>query len=109
MKDYLLANGIPEAEITLSVITTTRRLHQEIVPGAAGSPGSPAAAPTVITTDKVEMFTLTQSISITSTDMKKVPMVWDGGRESSGVMGARRPRSVVVPNPKLRLKQLQQS
>ena len=78
VKDYLRANGIPAAEITLSAITTTRRLHQEIVPGAAASPGSPAPAPTVITTDKVEMFTLTQTISISSTDMKTVPTVSRG-------------------------------
>jgi hypothetical protein len=78
VKDYLLGNGIPESEITLSAITTTRRLHQEIVPNPAPSSGSPPAAPIVITTDKVDMFTLTQSISISSTNMAKVPMVSRG-------------------------------
>ncbi|NBR87770.1 MAG: SIMPL domain-containing protein [Verrucomicrobia bacterium] len=78
VKEYLLANGIAEPEITLSAITTTRRLHKEIVPGAAATLNSPATAPTIITTDKVEMFTLTQAISISSTNMKTVPTVARG-------------------------------
>ena len=78
VKEYLLSNGIPDSEITLSAITTVRRYQQQIIPGAASTPGSPAAAPTIITTDKVEMFTLTQAISISSTNMKTVPMVSRG-------------------------------
>jgi uncharacterized protein len=78
VKDYLIGNGIPESEITLSAITTVRRYQQQIVPGAVSNPGSPASAPTVITTDKVEMFTLTQTISISSTNMKTVPTVSRG-------------------------------
>jgi uncharacterized protein len=78
VKEYLIGNGIPEPEITLSAITTVRRYQQQIIPGAAASPGSPAPAPTIITTDKVEMFTLTQTISISSTNMKTVPMVSRG-------------------------------
>ena len=75
VRDYLVASGIPGTNITLSAITTTRRYHQEIVPGPAASPGAPAAPATVITTDTVESYTLTQSVSISSTDMDKVPEV----------------------------------
>jgi len=74
VKDYLIANGIPDSEITLSAITTVRRYQQQIIPGAAVSPGSPPTAPTVITTDKVEMFTLTQSISISRAYFEKITL-----------------------------------
>lgn len=77
-KEFLLTNGIPESDVTLSAITTTRRHHQDIIHTAPTSPGAPAPAPTIITTDKVDMYTLTQSISISSTDMKNVPMVSRG-------------------------------
>lgn len=75
VKGFLLTNGIPETNITLSAITTTRRFHQEIVPGTPATAGSPATPPTVITTDKVETYTLAQSISIHSADMEKVPWI----------------------------------
>ncbi len=63
---FLIASGIRESDITLSAITTSRRFHQDVVAAPQ------AAAPTVITTDKVEMYTLTQSVNISSTDMKRV-------------------------------------
>ncbi len=75
VKAFLIANGIPETNITLSAISTSRRYHQEIVPAAPAAPGGPAGPATVITTDKVESYTLTQSVSISSTDMIKVPEV----------------------------------
>lgn len=74
-RDFLVTNGIPETNLTFSAITTCRRFHQEIVPAPAATPGSPALPPTVITTDKVESYTLTQSVSINSADMNKVPWV----------------------------------
>jgi hypothetical protein len=69
---FLVAGGIPESEITLSAINTSRRFHQDVVPAAPAGAGAPAAAPTIITTDKVEMYTLAQSVLVSSTDMKKV-------------------------------------
>lgn len=75
VEEFLVTNGIPQTNITLSAISTVRRFHQEIVPAAPASAGSPAPPATVITTDKVESYTLTQSISINSTDMNKVPWV----------------------------------
>lgn len=73
VKEFLLTNGIPEPEITLSSINTARRFHQDVIPGATATPGGPAAAPTILTTDKVEMYTLTQSIAVGSTNMAKIP------------------------------------
>jgi len=75
--DYLLKQGIPASEITFSAIETTRRFHQEIIPAAQaaiGAPGGPVP-PTVITTDKVESYTLAQSVSLESHDMARVPGV----------------------------------
>ena len=75
--DYLLKQGIPASEITFSAIETTRRFHQEIIlpaQPAAGTQGGPAA-PTVMTTDKVESYTLAQSVSLESHDMTRVPGV----------------------------------
>jgi hypothetical protein len=74
-KDFLITNGVPETNITLSAIITSRRYHQEIVPAPVASSGAPAAPATIITTDKVETYTLTQSIAISSADMNKVPWV----------------------------------
>jgi hypothetical protein len=73
-RNFIIANGIPETNITLSAITTTRRFHQEVVP-APVTPGSVPAPATVVTTDKVASYTLTQSISISSTDMQRVPSI----------------------------------
>ena len=75
VKAFLAANGIPESDITLSAISTTRRYKKEIVNPPAAAPGVAAAPPTIISTDKVEMYTLTQTISISSRDMTRVPAV----------------------------------
>jgi hypothetical protein len=75
VRDFLITNGIPETNITLSAISTTRRYHQEVVPAAPVSSGAPAAPATIITTDTVESYTLSQSVAISSTDMDKVPAV----------------------------------
>jgi len=75
VKAFLVANGIAESDITLSAISTSRRYHQDIVFAPAASSGAAAAPSTIVTTDKVEMYTLTQSIAISSTEMKKVPEV----------------------------------
>ena len=69
---FLLSNGIPDTDITVSSINTARRYHQEIIPATAASAGAPASPPIVITTDKVEMYTLSQTIAISSTNMAKV-------------------------------------
>lgn len=75
VRQFLATQGIPETNITLSAIATTRRFHQEIVPAPPATPGSVPAPPTILTTDKVASYTLTQSISISSADMVRVPSV----------------------------------
>lgn len=75
VKAFLVASGIPETNITLAAIATLRRYHQEVVPGSPANAGAPATPATVITTDKVDSYTLTQSVSINSTEMIKVPEV----------------------------------
>ncbi len=71
VQGFVLAAGIPESEITPASITTTRHYKKEVVKAPAGAAESPA----VITTDKVDNYTLTQIISITSTNMDKVPAI----------------------------------
>ena len=66
VKDFIISNGVPESDITFSSISISRRYYQEVITGTKT---------TVLTTDKVESYTLTQSISISSSDMKKVPEV----------------------------------
>jgi len=75
VRNFIVTNGIPDTNITLSAITTMRRFHQEIMPGPAVAPGSVPAPATVVTTDKVASYTLTQSISISSPDMVRVPLI----------------------------------
>ena len=75
VKSYLMANGIASTDITLSAITTCRRYKQELLGGAGGNQGAQAAQPTLITTEKVEMYTLTQTINIRSSAMDKVAEV----------------------------------
>jgi uncharacterized protein len=71
VKAFIVAAGVPENEITIASITTTRHYKKELVKAQAGSAESPA----VINTDKVDSYTLTQVISISSTNMEKVPAV----------------------------------
>ena len=75
VRAFFITNGIPASEITLSAITTTRRYHQEVVNATGQGEGDAPAKPVVITTDKIDSYTLTQSISIGSADMGKVPAV----------------------------------
>lgn len=75
VKEFLMTNGIPEKDITLSAITTGRRFRQEIVPAPPVAAGAPPGAPVVLPTDKVEMYTLTQNVAVSSTNMNKVPSV----------------------------------
>ncbi|HUT34678.1 MAG TPA: SIMPL domain-containing protein [Planctomycetota bacterium] len=73
VKAFLIAGGIPESDITFSAISTDRRYKQEIVREPPTAPGTSPPPPTVLTTDQVEKYTLAQSVSISSTDMARVP------------------------------------
>ncbi len=72
VREFLVTNGIPAAEITLSAINTARRFRQELV-AAPVVAGAAPAPPTVLTTDKVEMYTLSQTFTVVSTNMDRVP------------------------------------
>src|SRR5690349_9593687 len=58
VRTFVVTNGIPETNITFSAITTTRRFHQEVVPGPAVAPGAVPAPATVVTTDRVASYIL---------------------------------------------------
>jgi hypothetical protein len=75
VKAFVAASGIPESEITLSAITTTRHYKKEAIKAPADSSDETPGTPIIITTDKVETFTLTQIISVMSTNMDKVVVI----------------------------------
>lgn len=78
---YLVAHGIPAADIKFSAITTERRFEQKAIlpPATAGNEAkgeeSAHGRPILITTEKVEMYTLSQNVAIESTDIQRVPDV----------------------------------
>lgn len=74
-KAFVTSSGIAASEITLSAVTTERRFKKEILPGAVTGNRETPVAPAVIDSDKVEMYTLTQMISIRSSEMQKVPEI----------------------------------
>jgi hypothetical protein len=75
VRQFIVTNGIPESNLTFSAIATSRRFHQEVVPAAPVAIGAVPSPATVVTTDKVASYILTQSISISSADMDRVPWV----------------------------------
>lgn len=70
-KAFIISNGILEKEITLSAIKTERRFHIDITYPPSGS----SAEAIKIVTEKVEMYTLSQTVSISSSDVIKVPVI----------------------------------
>ena len=76
--DFLRKAGIPDQDVTFSAITTNKIYQREVVrTNAAGdSPSNPGAvAATIVQTNKIEMYVLTQNIYIENHDMEKVPAV----------------------------------
>lgn len=71
--------GIPDGELTFSSVTTTRVYQREVVP-TTGSDGK-ALAPSIMPTNKVEFYVLTQSATIESRDMQRVPAISRGVTE----------------------------
>ena len=81
---YMVAHEIPAGDIKFSAINTERRYEKKAILPAdsdkwkeALKVGSDRVAiqPTIETTDKVEMYTLTQEVCIESHDTKQVPEV----------------------------------
>ncbi|MEI6517014.1 MAG: SIMPL domain-containing protein [bacterium] len=75
VKAFVIAAGIQENDITAASITTVRHYKKEVVKAPSGAQGGSSDSPAVITTDKVDGYTLTQVISISSTNMEKVPVI----------------------------------
>ena len=71
VKTFILAAGIAESDVTAASIATARHYKKEVLKAPAGTSDSPSVISTVI----VDNYTLTQVISITSTNMEKVPIV----------------------------------
>ena len=74
MRHFLKETDFSRAEVA-QIFTLARRFKQEILSAPPPAVGAPAVPPTIITTEKVEMYTLTQTIAISSGDMTKVPVV----------------------------------
>ena len=76
---FIKAAGIPDAEVKFSSIRTDKIYKKEIHPGFAPAggiaAGAPLPAPQITASNQVELYTLTQSISIESHDMTKVPAI----------------------------------
>lgn len=70
---FLKQSGIPDADITLSQISTEKHFKREVLPQPAVN--GEAQPPAIVTTDQVQDYLLTQTITITSTDMQRVPAV----------------------------------
>jgi len=72
---FIKAAGIPDAEVTVSAISTAKIFKKEVIPAAATGEGHAAQHPTIMETNQIELYVLTQSISIESQDMQRVPAV----------------------------------
>jgi hypothetical protein len=72
---FLKTKGIADKDVTFSSITTSKTFAKDLVAQPAPAAGQPAPAPMFVTSDRVESYTLTQSVTISSTDMQRVPDV----------------------------------
>ncbi|HVT83462.1 MAG TPA: SIMPL domain-containing protein [Phycisphaerae bacterium] len=74
---FIKAAGVPDSEVSFSSIRTEKIFAKEIQPGfapAGGIPaGSPLPPPQIVQSNKVELYVLTQSVSIESHEMTRVP------------------------------------
>lgn len=78
VREYLVSHGIAEGDIKFSAINTDRRFEQKaILPADAGSRNDERGPvrPILITTEKVEMYTLGQSVFVESSDVQRLPEV----------------------------------
>ncbi len=80
---FLKEKGVPEGEVTFSQISTTKTfVKREVVQPAPNAslglvPPSANNTPVVqwVDTDEVKAYVLTQTVTVESTDMKRVPQV----------------------------------
>jgi len=64
---YLKDKAVPDKEITFSSISTQKVYKKEAVPNARNGE--------VVDSHKIEMYVLTQTVTVESTDMKRLPEV----------------------------------
>ncbi|HEY4330280.1 MAG TPA: SIMPL domain-containing protein [Phycisphaerae bacterium] len=69
---FVKGKGIPDSEITFSSIQTTKIMAKDVIP-QIGKPGQPDPPPLVVDSNRVELYVLTQYVSVESHDMKTVP------------------------------------
>lgn len=70
---YIKAAGIPDKEVTFSSISTNKIYKKEVVPGQVSGEGKVSQGSTIVQTNKVEFYVLTQTVTIESRNMEKVP------------------------------------
>ena len=66
---FLKDKGVPDKEITFASIATQKMYQKEAVANPRGG------EPMMVQTNKIEMYVLTQAVTVESTDMKRVPEV----------------------------------
>ncbi len=71
---FLKAAGVPAEEVTFSSISTNKVYEKEAIQPPAVA-GQPAPSPQIVTTNRVALYELTQSVFIETKDMKIVPEV----------------------------------
>jgi len=75
VRAYLLAHGLKESEIKFCAINTGRRFEQKFISPPTQPSGDHPVQPVLVTTDHVEMYTLTQAVSVESHDVVRVPEI----------------------------------
>ncbi|MGA2501047.1 MAG: SIMPL domain-containing protein [Tepidisphaeraceae bacterium] len=71
---FIKQGGIADKEVTFSAIQTNKIFQREVLPTPPKQgDGGAAPAPSVVQTSKVEMYVLTQTITVESHEMDKVP------------------------------------
>jgi hypothetical protein len=71
--EFIRKAGIADTQVTIGPITTNKIFQREVVPPVSGQ--DKPHTPTIIQTNKIEMYELTQWISIESQDMEKVSTI----------------------------------
>jgi uncharacterized protein len=75
VKAFVISAGIPESDFTTASITTRRNYKKEVIKTKTDPSGEAPESPSLITNEKLDSYTLTQIISISSTNMDKVPAI----------------------------------
>lgn len=66
--EFIKKAGVPDKEVTFSSISTNKIYERQTIP-------NPNSSPTILTTNKVEFYELSQNVTVESRDMNKVPAI----------------------------------